>query len=97
MFHDQAPASIPVGQLTHTVYSYVRDKRFDEAISVLEQQLQVLHAPATQAMAFCMEPHPTPLAPTRCKFCVCTPRAELPREQGSTVVAGVQLLPGRQL
>lgn len=33
--------NVPQGQLTQTIYSLVRDQRFNDAVQLLEQQLQV--------------------------------------------------------
>jgi hypothetical protein len=45
----QASRPVAQGQMTQTIYSLVRGQRFNEAIQLLEQELQVSNSDATAA------------------------------------------------
>lgn len=42
---DQAPRAIADGQITQTVYGYIRDHKWHDALDVLQQQLVVRRRP----------------------------------------------------
>jgi hypothetical protein len=49
-FLDQQPLrAIPDGQITQTVYGYIRDHKWQDAVEVLQAQLQVRRHPARRA------------------------------------------------
>lgn len=45
-FFGQQQSRIPDGQFTSTIYGYIKDQKYDEAITILQQELQASRMPA---------------------------------------------------